>query len=318
MSKRKKLVSIGIICFNEEPNVFPAYKELTNVLDKNTKYDYEFLYIDNNSTDNTRAEIRKVAKLDKRVNGIFLSRNFGPESSIKASLDFSKGDAYVCYEGDMQDPPKTILRFLAEWEKGFSVVVGVRPKNPDAFIMNGIRKLYYRIFKAVSNINIPVDAGSFALLDRKVVDAIRNMPEKYRFYRGLRAWVGFETSYIIYSRRKRQRGKSSYNFLNYISYAERSFFGFSYFPLDVIVYTGFATVCLSLLAFTIYFIFNIVHKGILSEFIILLFSMVFFGGIQLFAISLIGKYIQVIVEETKSRPVYIVKEIVKHKTNKSS
>lgn len=309
---KKKLISIGVICFNEEPNVAPAYKELVEVTNKNKNYNYDFIFVDNGSTDNTREEIRNIAKKDKRVAGIFLSRNFGNEASIQASLDYAKGDAYVCFEGDLQDPANVILRFIKEWERGFDVVVGIRTKIADSFFMTKIRKLYYRIFRAISNIEVPVDAGSFALIDKKVMQAIKQLPEKHRFNRGLRAWVGFKTTYINYHRRPRQRGKSSYNLLGYIHHAEKSFYGFSYLPLDIIVYTGLLIVTFSFIFVAAYLSSFILFGQKIEESKLILFSIVLFGGIQLLALSVIGKYVQVIVEETKARPVYIVEEVMEN------
>lgn len=312
MKVGKKHISIGVICFNEEPNVAFAHKELVEVTNKNKNYNYDFIFVDNGSTDNTREEIRKIIKKDKRVAGVFLSRNFGNEASVQASLDYALGDAYICYEGDMQDPAIVILDFIKEWEKGFDVVVGVRTKIADSFLMTKVRKLYYRIFRSISNIEVPVDAGSFALIDKKVMNAIRELPEKHRFNRGLRAWVGFKTTFVNYHRRPRLRGKSSYNLLGYIHHAEKSFYGFSYFPLDIIVYTGLLIVILSFL-FIIFYLSSLVlfNQKIEAPKIILL-SIVLFGGIQLLALSIIGKYIQIIVEETKARPVYIVEEVLKN------
>lgn len=315
MTDKKKTISIGVMCFNEEPNIQPAHKELSRITDKSNRYTYEFIFVDNGSTDNTRAEIRKIARSDKRVIGVLLSRNFGPEASSQASLDYASGDAFILYEGDMQDPPDVILDFIKEWEKGFDVVVGIRTRIEDTFFLRMVRKLYYRIFRGISSIEVPINAGSFGLLDRKAIKAIRELPEKYRFFRGLRSWVGFKTSYVLYHRRKRQRGKSSYNFFSYIHHAERSFFGFSYLPLDVIVYTGFLLVCISFLSIVLYFLSRILLGEGISQFIIIIFSIIFFGGVQLLALSIIGKYIQVIVEETKARPVYIVTEILKNGQN---
>lgn len=310
--RKGSLISIGVICFNEEPNVVPAYKELVEVINRNKNYNYELIFVDNGSTDNTREEIRKIVKKDKNVSGIFLSRNFGNEASIQASLDYAQGDAYICYEGDLQDPADVILRFVKEWEKGFDVIVGIRTKIADTFLMTKIRKLYYRIFRSISNIEVPVDAGSFALIDKKVMDAIKKLPEKHRFNRGLRAWVGFKTTYVEYHRRPRQRGKSSYNLLGYIHHAEKSFYGFSYLPLDIIVYTGLLIVTLSFL-FVIIYLSSLILFGLkIDVYKLIIFSIVLFGGIQLLALSVIGKYIQVIVEETKARPVYIVEEVVKN------
>lgn len=312
MIRKRKTISIGIICFNEEPNVIPAYNELARVTNLNKRYNYEFIFVDNGSTDNTKEEIKKIASKDKRIIGVFLSRNFGPEASLQASLDLAKGDAFILYEGDMQDPPNVILDFIKEWEKGFNVVVGVRDKIEDSFFMTIIRRTYYKILRSISNIEVPVNAGSFGLLDRKSMEAIKKMPEKYRFFRGLRAWVGFNTSYVKYERRKRQRGKSSYNFLSYIKHAERSFFGFSYLPLDIIVYVGLLLVFFSFISVVVYIFSFLLFGQAIKDTILILFSIILFGGIQLVALSIIGKYIQVIVEETKARPSYIVEEIVKN------
>lgn len=307
---KKKTVSIGVFCFNEEPNIAPTYKELVSVTNLNKKYNYEFIFVDNGSTDNTRKEIEKLTKIDKRIIGIFLSRNFGPEASSQASLDNASGDAFIMYEGDMQDPPDVILDFIQEWEKGFDTVVGIRDKIEDSFLMTLFRKTYYRIFRSISSIEVPINAGSFGLLDRKVVNEIRKLPEKYRFFRGLRAWVGFKTAYIRYQRRKRQRGHSSYNFLRYLHHAERSFFGFSYLPLDIIVYIGLLLVLFSFILVVIYLFLFLFFGQTLKESMLILFSIILFGGIQLLALSIIGKYIQVIVEETKGRPSYIIEEII--------
>lgn len=311
---KKKLVSVGVICFNEELNVIPAYKELKTVTDTKKNYVYEFIFVDNGSTDNTKGEIRKITKIDKRVSGVFLSRNFGNEASIQASLDYAQGDAYVCYEGDQQDPANVILDFINEWERGFDVVVGIRTKIADGFFMTKVRKLYYRIFRSISNIEVPVDAGSFALIDKKVVNAIKQLPEKHRFNRGLRAWVGFKTTYVKYHRRPRKRGKSSYSLLGYIHHAEKSFYGFSYLPLDIIVYTGLLIVIFSFLFVVTYLSSFILFGQKIEEPKLILSSIILFGGIQLLALSIIGKYIQVIVEETKARPVYIVEEVIKKGT----
>lgn len=307
---KKKTITIGVLCFNEETNVAPVYNELVRVTNKNKKYNYEFLYSDNGSTDNTRAEIRKISAKDKRVIGICLSRDFGPEASGQVLLDHSSGDAFVMYEGDMQDPPDMILDFIKQWEKGFDVVVGIREKIDDLFLMSAIRKLYYKVFKAISNIEVPINAGSFGLLDKKVVDAMNRLPEKYRFFRGLRAWVGFKTAYVIYERKRRLRGKSYYNLFRYLHLAERSFFGFSYLPLDIIVYLGLIIVTISFLWLIGYLSSFFLFGQTIKESTLILLSVILFGGIQLFALSIIGKYIQVIVEETKARPVYIIEEII--------
>lgn len=307
----KKLISLVIVCYNEEENIIPCQRALTEITRSQKNYTFEFVYTDNGSSDDTRKMIKKIAEKDARVTGVFLSRNFGPESSIQAGLDHAKGDAVIIYEGDMQDPPEVIADFIRQWEAGYDVVVGVRTKIEDKPMMTFIRSVYYKVFHHVANIYIPVNAGLYSLLSRKIVDAIHSLPEKYRFFRGLRSWVGFKTTYVSYQRRKRERGKSSYSLWGYLSHAERSFFGFSYLQLTVIVYAGLALVALSFLALLITLTLFLIYRVPPSGISLVLIAIIFFGGIELMAISIIGKYIQVIVEETKARPVYIVEEVFK-------
>ncbi|MBI4009319.1 glycosyltransferase family 2 protein [Candidatus Roizmanbacteria bacterium] len=310
----RKLISIGIPCFNEEPNVIPCYQALRKVASQLKKYDFEFVFVDNGSLDGTREKIIQVAKKDRRVVGVFLSRNFGPEATPQAAVDHASGDAFILFEGDLQDPPELIKDLVKKWEQGYQVVVGTRTKIEDNFIMTLARRTFYKIFKKISNIDVPVNAGSYGIIDKKVIQALKALPEKYRFYRGLRSWLGFRTTYIKYKRRERERGKSSYNFIDYIKHAERGFFGFSYLVLDLMVYGGFLLVVVSFL-FLIWYLFIVFAYGNpINASIPIMLAIVFFGGVQLLAISIIGKYIQVIMEETKARPVYIVDDTVNLKS----
>lgn len=309
----KKLISIGIPCFNEELNVVPCYLALKKTTSQIKNYDFEFIFVDNGSLDNTRNKIQEIAKKDKKVVGVFLSRNFGPEATPQAALDYAKGNAFILFEGDLQDPPELIKQFIKKWEEGYQVVVGMRTKSVDNILMTLARKLFYKIFKKMSNIDVPVNAGSYGIIDRKVIQALKSLPEKYRFYRGLRSWVGFKTAFITYKRRKRERGKTSYNFIDYIKHAERGFFGFSYLVLDFMIYAGFILVVLSFIFLIGYLYVVFAYGNPINASIPLMLTVVFFGGVQLLAISIIGKYIQVTVEETKRRPVYIVDELVNQK-----
>ena len=305
-----KIISFVVPCFNEEENVDHVYRELERVMRPLKKYNFEIVYVDNGSSDDTRGKVEKLTAHDKRVIGIFLSRNFGPEASAHAGLDFARGDATVIYEADLQDPADLIPIFIKKWQEGFDVVVGVRTKIEDSFIMTFFRKSFYRILKSISDIDIPVNSGSYGLIDKRALDAIQSLPEKYRMFRGLRAWVGFKTCFVKYERKRRERGESYYNFFKYVKHAERSFFGFSYLPLDLMVYIGFFLVLLSFLFIVFYLLFFFVFGNPIKGAVTILVAVVFFGGVQLLALSLVGKYIQVIVEETKSRPVYLVDKIV--------
>lgn len=310
-----KKVSIGIPCYNEEKNVVFIYESIKKVINKIKKYDFELIFVDNGSLDKTRNQIVKVAKKDKKVKGIFLSRNFGPESSGYAGLNYAKGDAYIGISGDLQDPPEMIPQFIKKWEEGNDIIMGIYERHDENLIMKLIRKNFYKIFNKISSTRIPSNAVGFGLFDKKVMEGLKSFPEKYRFTKGLLAWLGFKKSFIKYTRRKRLRGKSSYNFFGYIKDAERGLFGFSYLVLDLMVYSGFL-VTISSFIFIIGYLYTVLMIGNpINASIPLMLAIVFFGGVQLLAISIIGKYIQVIVEETKNRPVYIVDDTINIKNN---
>jgi len=308
---KKKLVTIGIPCYNEEENVELFYKKIISIIKEIKPYQFRILFVDNGSTDKTETKIKSLIKKDKKIIGIFLSRDFGPEASVQAVLNYAPGDALITLSCDFQDPPELIPKFINKWQQGYHMVAGIYTKSEDDKITAFLRQTFYLIFKKMSNIYIPVNASGVGLMDRKTIEALKSLPEKYRFFRGLKSWVGFKTAYITYERKKRQYGVSSYNnFFDYFKHAERGLFGFSYLPLDLMVYSGFILTLLSFV-FVVGYLFTVLFFGNpIKASIPLLLSNIFFGGIQLFAISIIGKYIQVVVEETKARPSYIVKDII--------
>lgn len=292
----KKKISIAIPCFNEEENIEISYRKINEIVKKISSYEFEYIIIDNGSTDSTKNIIKKLISKDKRISGVFLSRNFGPEASATACYRYSSGDAVIALPADLQDPPELILKFVKKWEQSYDVVIGIYNKTEDDFFTKSLRSLFYFFFKKISNIDVPVNASGVGLLDRKAVDALNSLPEKYRFFRGLRAWIGFKTATVNYERGKRQRGVSSYNLINYFKHAERGIFGFSYLVMDMMFYFGMGISLISLL-------FLVVKFSLYS-------LIIFIGSILLLSISIIGKYIQVIVEETKDRPMYIVEETI--------
>ncbi len=307
----KQTISIGIPCYNEELNISRIYRVIKNITKRINKYNYHFIFIDNGSSDGTRKKIESLAKKDKSILGVFLSRNFGAEASAFALVNYARGDALISIPCDFQDPPELIPKFLKKWEEGYDIVVGIYKKGEDDLLTSFLRKSFYGIFKKISSINIPINASGVGLLNRKALNALNSLPEKYRFYRGLRSWIGFKTAYISYERKKRLYGKSSYhNFFDYFKHAERGLFGFSYLVLDVMTYCGFLITLLSFLFIIAYVYWIFVFGNPINASIPLMLGIVFFGGVQLLAISIIGKYIQVIVEETKNRPIYIVEDTI--------
>ena len=313
----KKILSVVVPTFNEEGNIGYAYKEILKVLKTLPKYDYEIIFVDNYSTDKSRDIIKSLAKKDKKITAIFMSRNFTSEYSSHAAMKQAIGDMLTIVDCDLQDHPKIIPKFIKRWEEGYPVVVGVRNVINDTFVMKFIRKLFYVIFKKMANIEMPLNAGTFWLLDRKVLDVITELPERNRFFRGLRAWVGFKTAYVEYERRVRKFGKTKNTFFDYIRDAQRGLLGFSFIPLDLMSTLGFLLTFFSFVLAIGYLSWVIFFGNPINASIPIMLSIFVFGGIQMLGISIVGKYIQIVFEEVKNRPQYVIEEILNnHQKNK--
>ena len=311
---KKKLITILVPCYNEEENVIHTYNLLKKITQKISSCRFEFIFVDNGSNDRTKYLIKKLAGKDKSLIGIFLSRNFGPEGSGQAGYDAAHGDALIGLAADLQDPPDMIPKFIRMWQKGFDAVIGIyKNKSDDNFVIFNLRKAFYFIFHKIASIDVPVNSTGYGIYGSKILNALKLLPEKYRFTRGLTAWVGFNKTYLFYEKRKRTRGISKYNFYQYMKVAERGLFGFSYLPLDIMIYFGILLVLLSFIFILFYIIYVSIFGNPIKGSVTLLVSILFFGGIQLLSTSIIGKYIQVIMEETKRRPVYIIDETVNYK-----
>ena len=319
MAISKKTLSIVVPTFNEEDNIEYAYKEITKVLEKIPKYDYEIIFVDNYSTDKSRKIIKTITKKDKKVTAIFMSRNFTSEYSSHAAMRQAIGDILTIVDCDLQDHPEIIPKFIKKWEEGFPVVIGVRNVINDTFVMKFVRKLFYVIFKKMSNIEMPLNAGTFCLLDRKVLDVIISLPEKNRFFRGLRSWAGFKTAYVEYERRIRKYGSTKNTLFDYIRDAQRGLLGFSFIPLDLMSTFGFLLTFFSFVLAMGYLFWVIFFGNPINASIPIMLSIFVFGGIQMLGISIVGKYIQIVFEEVKGRPSYVIEEILNdHKKNKKN
>jgi len=312
-----KKISVVVICYQDEPAISLMYERLTKTLRKITP-DYEIIYVNDASPDNAEEVLRNLAAQDPLITVINHSRNFGSQNSFISGMTQALGDLVVILDGDLQDPPEMIEDFARKWMEGYNVVYGIRIKREARGFMRFAYKFFYRIFKKLSYIKIPLDAGDFSLMDRKVVDAIISMPEKDIFLRGLRAWSGFKQIGIEYNRPKRLFGKTTNSLVKNIRWAKKGIFSFSYLPLEWISYLAAIIVVVSFLALIFYlasYIFVFLPKGPkgIQTIIILI---LFIGGIQLLAISIIGEYLAKIFEETKCRPKYIIKEIINDHKNK--
>ncbi len=308
--KVKKIVTIGIPCFNEEDNVERTYMITKTTLRKAPAYTFQFLFVDNGSTDATREKILNVIKNDKTARGVFLSRNFGFEASVAALMHNARGNAIVILPCDLQEPPELILKFIKKWEQGYNIVAGKYLNTQEDVFTTLLRRAFYYIFKKISDLDIPVNTSEFSLLDRKALDALKSLPEKFRFFRGLRVWIGFKVTFVEYHREKRLYGSSAYNWISYFKYAERGIYGFSYLLLDIMMYATLFLVCLSSILVGVYVGFHWIWKIPYETLPTLLLAMFFLGSLLLFGMGILGKYIQVLVEEAKNRPVYMVDEVV--------
>lgn len=306
---KKEKISAVIACY-EDAQAIPIMHERLVKTFKKIGVDYEIIFVNDGSPDNTEEVLKKIVKDDENVVGINHSRNFSSQMAFTSGMETATGDAVVLLDGDLQDPPEIIEKFYKKWREGFEVVYGIRTKREAPFYMQLLYKLFYRVFHSLSYIKIPVDAGDFSLIDRKVVDALKQFPERDRFLRGLRAWVGFKQTGVAYVRPERMFGKSTNNFLKNLSWAAKGIFSFSYVPLQFIVLISFIVFLFALAGIAYQLIsqlvFHTAPRGITTVMIVVLFI----GAVQLLGISVLGQYIAKIFEEVKQRPKYIVKNIL--------
>jgi polyisoprenyl-phosphate glycosyltransferase len=308
-----KKISVIVASYNEERNILPLYERLKNTLDKiSTKY--EIIFVDDGSTDNSVQIFKQLIKKDKNVSVIKFSRNFGgAHIAFTAGMAHATGDCVINMDGDGEDPPEVIQGFIEKWQEGFDIVYGIKRKRQVNLFRKIAYKLFYKAFHSVAYIDIPLDAGEFALMDKKVVDIINKLPEKDRFIRGLRAWVGFKSTGLPYRRPARMHGQTSNSFLANIRWAIKAIFSFSYFPLVFISYLAFVVFLLSLAGIAFYLISYFFTENPAQGITTIIILILLIGSMQLLAISIIGAYIAKILQEVKARPTYIIGEILKQK-----
>lgn len=301
-------ISIVIPIYNEESVIEHLYNRLNNVLQP---FDYEVIFVDDSSKDLTLSKLKEINKKDNRYKIISLSRNFGHQIAISAGLKFCKGDAIIIMDGDLQDPPEIIHKFIEKWKKGYIIVYATRIKRKEILFLRILYKLFYKILKSVSKIDIPLDAGDFCLLDKKIVTLMNNMPEKNRFLRGLRSWIGFKQIGIEYEREKRFTGKTKYTLKKLLKLALDGIFSFSEIPLKITTIMGFM-VSIGSIFYAVYIIFHkIFYTDIqISGWSSLIVSITFLSGIQLIVMGILGEYISRIFDEVKRRPLFIIDELV--------
>jgi dolichol-phosphate mannosyltransferase len=303
-------LSAVIACYRDAQAVPIMHDRLVSVFTK-LGVDYEIIFVNDASPDNAAEVLAELAARSKNVTVITHTRNFGSQSAFTSGMRVATGDAVILLDGDLQDPPELIEEFYSKWREGYDVVYGRRVKRDATLFLRVAYKAFYRVFRAASYVPMPLDAGDFSLLDRRVVDALNSLPENNRFLRGLRAWVGFRQIGIPYTRPERMFGRTTNSLLKNLAWARQGIFSFSYIPLDLITYLAVATVVVGLVLAVIQIVVRVLRPELVpSGFTTLIILILFLGGIQLLCLAIIGAYLAHIYDEVKRRPPYLVRSIL--------
>ena len=303
--------SIVAPIYNELANLPELYRRVKEVMDSANE-PWELVLVDDGSTDGSTEAIRELAKQDERVRPVIFARNFGHQIAITAGWDYARGDAIVIIDADLQDPPELILDMARKWREGYEVVFAVRAEREgESWFKLWTASLFYRIIYRITDVKIPLDTGDFRLMDRKVVDVLKQMRERHRFPRGMSAWVGFKQAGIEYKRAARVAGETKYPFRKMFRLALNAVTSFSYFPLQVATFFGFASAGIAILAIPVVIYLRASGSQAFIGQATTLIAVLFLGGVQLISLGILGEYIGRLYDEAKDRPLYIVREAPK-------
>ena len=294
--------------YNEIDNLPELYRRVKEVMNSAGE-PWELILVDDGSTDGSTDKIRELAGQDKTVRPVIFARNFGHQVAITAGWDYARGDAIVIIDADLQDPPEVILELAKKWKEGYEVVYAVRgEREGESWFKLWTASIFYRLIYRITDVKIPVDTGDFRLMDRKVVDVLKQMKERHRFPRGMSAWVGFKQIGVDYKRAARVAGVTKYPFNKMLKLALNAITSFSYFPLQVATFFGFFSAGISILAIPIVAILRLAGSHFFEGQATTLISVLFLGGVQLISLGILGEYIGRLYDEAKGRPLYIVRE----------
>jgi glycosyltransferase involved in cell wall biosynthesis len=309
MDNQQKKVSIITPFYNEGEGVEFFYESLTQVLNNIPDLDFEVVCIDDGSRDNTLEKLISLTDKDSRFQVIELSRNFGKEAALTSGIDLASGDAVIPIDADLQDPPELIPEMIEQWSKGAEVVLARRvDRSSDSLFKRGTSGMFYRIHNHLSSVHLPENVGDFRLMDRAVIDGLKQLPERHRFMKGLFAWVGFETVTLDYVRDSRKAGSTKFSGFKLWNFALEGITSFSTIPLKLWTYIGALGAVLTFF-YAFFIIMRTLVYGIdLPGYASLLVAILFFGSLQLISVGILGEYIGRIYMETKNRPVYLIKK----------
>jgi glycosyltransferase involved in cell wall biosynthesis len=305
-STPRPLVSVVVPFHDEQDNVLALHTRLCGVLD-GAGLTWELVCVNDGSRDGTLAALVDLAREDARVRVYDLSRNFGKEAALTAGLDQARGSVAIPFDADLQDPPELIPALITTWREGFDVVNAVREaREGEGWLKQSSAHWFYRVMNRLSVIEIPRDTGDFRLLSRTALEALRQMPERRRFMKGMFVWVGFRTASVTYRRAGRQAGRTSWTYWRLWNFALEGITSFSQVPLRIASYIGLAVALVSLLYALFLIVRTLIIGNPVSGYPSLMVAILFLGGMQLVALGVIGEYVGRVYEETKQRPIYII------------
>jgi glycosyltransferase involved in cell wall biosynthesis len=300
--------TIAVPVYNEIESLPELHRRISEVMN-GLGEPWELILIDDGSSDGSREWIQAEAARDEHLRPVIFARNFGHQIGVTAGLDYSRGEAVVIMDADLQDPPEVIPQLVEHWRQGYDVVYAVRAEREgETWFKRFTAALFYRLINRITDVNIPVDTGDFRLMDRAVVDALASMREQHRFPRAMVAWVGFKQIGVPYRRAARFAGETKYPFRKMLRLALNAITGFSYFPLQIATYLGFVSAGLSILAIPVVAILRLVGNQAFFGQASTLIAVLFLGGVQLISLGILGEYIGRIYDEAKGRPLYIVRD----------
>jgi dolichol-phosphate mannosyltransferase len=308
-TEKKMILSVIVPCYNEEGVLRATHERLTNVLRALPGFDYELIFVNDGSIDQTQQILTDLQARDRRTRVLLLSRNFGHQIAVTAGLEQATGDGVVIIDADLQDPPEVIPEMVKLWREGNDVVYGIRrDREGESRFKLFTAKAFYRLINRLSDTKMPLDAGDFRLLDRRVVDVITKMRERARFLRGMVSWAGFRQTSILYDRAARHAGESKYPLAKMLNFAMDGIISFSLVPLKLAIWTGFLAIWIAVLGIIVAIIDRVMDRNLARGWASLFVAVLFMGGVQLVSLGIIGEYLGRIYTEVKRRPLYVVQE----------